>query len=884
MRSACTSAPSSRPPTRLRIVASPAGRRSPSAAGTVLDEPVPGPVFSRPFSRFLLLPPGLWAGGDVLPWRQNGGAQEPPTADLSRLFTVRQHGGRHLLAIPDEYRLSDWLPHREPSSFRLFICTVSWRRPLPRRDRVRLPVLRITRRRPPLGVAALGRRNGPKRRDPPVKLPALSAGEGRGVSPPHPTPPRHGDPPPCGIIVLDDEDEGVPEPSPAPAGPSPSSSAPPPLPQPNGGSPGSPGPPQSGGRGGGAYKAENERLFGEFLELCTRLTQEHPEVIPFLSNRHQKTSPDFLASAELRNVLARCLSRVRARRDKVYVYINELCTVLKAHTSRRKLTLLPVPSSSSSPPPPPPVSPQPPVSPAAVSPRPPGGSKRQIRYLENLLRVYMGEIRRLQERELDLAELDSEDSTYLQESRLKRKMMRIFERLCQLKQCSSLTGRVIEQRIQYRGTRYPEVNRRIERFINRPEVFPDYTDILKVIQKASARHSLGLARRQMESMAQDAFREVGNRLQERRHLDLVYNFGSHLTDQYRPGMDPALVDPELAKRLRKNRTMALTRLDDVISHYAQLQDESEEEERGRKRAARQRGTTPAPPGGSPQPAATPTKSRHAAGGKSREEEEEEESEEEESEEEEEEEEEEEDDDSEGDGSRGKEEEEEEEEEERSDEGSEAAAAQGDTVSHNHPPSPPPVTVTPWPPPDEEEESTTTTTTTKEMISPSPAPELFVLEIETLPLEPGETPPSSPRPPGGSEATPKTSPPSPQPSEPPPPPFADRRIVPDSRSRLELNVGGSPCIEVHSVGEEEEEEEGGGPGALPPPPHHSPLPDSTRADSPGRDLVSSSQGSPHCPPPQGLQVTPPDVGDPPPRQTSVATQCDPEEIIVLSDSD
>ncbi|NXK15599.1 DAXX protein, partial [Herpetotheres cachinnans] len=274
----------------------------------------------------------------------------------------------------------------------------------------------------------------------------------------------------------------------------------------------------------------------QFLELCTRLTEEHPEVIPFLSSRHQKASPDFLASAELRNILSRCLSRVRTRRNKVYVYINELCTVLKAHTLRRKLPLTSAPSIAALPSPPqPPASPQPPTLPTAGSSRPPSGSKRQIRYLENLLRVYMGEIRRLQERELDLAELDSEDSTYLQESRLKRKMMRIFERLCQLKQCSSLTGRVIEQRIQYRGTRYPEVNRRIERFINRPEAFPDYTDILKVIQKASARHSLGLARRQMESMAQDAFREVGNRLQERRHLDLVYNFGSHLTDQYRPG-------------------------------------------------------------------------------------------------------------------------------------------------------------------------------------------------------------------------------------------------------------------------------------------------------------------------------------------------------------
>ncbi|NWS85728.1 DAXX protein, partial [Toxostoma redivivum] len=205
-------------------------------------------------------------------------------------------------------------------------------------------------------------------------------------------------------------------------------------------------------------------------------------------------------------------------------------------------------------------------------PRRSGGSRRQIRHLEHLLRVYASEIRRLQERELDLAELDSADSPYLQENRLKRRMMRIFRRLCQLKECSSLTGRVLEQRIRFRGTRYPEVNRRIERFINRPDAFPDYSDILREIRGASARHGLGLGRRQMENMAQEAFREVGNRLQERRHLDLVYNFGSHLTDQYRPGTDPALSDPELAQRLRRNRRLALARLDDVIARFAQRQE------------------------------------------------------------------------------------------------------------------------------------------------------------------------------------------------------------------------------------------------------------------------------------------------------------------------
>lgn len=89
--------------------------------------------------------------------------------------------------------------------------------------------------------------------------------------------------------------------------------------------------------------------------------------------------------------------------------------------------------------------------------------------------------------------------------------------------------------------------------------------------------------------------------------------------------------------------------------------------------------------------------------------------------------------------------------------------------------------------------------------------------------------------------------------------------PLKRSRRDP-TGGSPCLEVHSVGSEDEEDAGGVGGS-----RRSPLPDSTRADSPGRDLVSSSQGSPRRPPSKACK-------------TSVATQCDPEEIIVLSDSD
>lgn len=46
----------------------------------------------------------------------------------------------------------------------------------------------------------------------------------------------------------------------------------------------------------------------------------------------------------------------------------------------------------------------------------------QLAYLENLLKVYNEEIRRLQERELSVEDLEKEDSSYIQEHKLKRKV------------------------------------------------------------------------------------------------------------------------------------------------------------------------------------------------------------------------------------------------------------------------------------------------------------------------------------------------------------------------------------------------------------------------------------------------------------------------------
>lgn len=46
----------------------------------------------------------------------------------------------------------------------------------------------------------------------------------------------------------------------------------------------------------------------------------------------------------------------------------------------------------------------------------------QIAYLENLLKVYNDEIMKLQQRDLGLDDLEKEDSSYIQEHKLKRKV------------------------------------------------------------------------------------------------------------------------------------------------------------------------------------------------------------------------------------------------------------------------------------------------------------------------------------------------------------------------------------------------------------------------------------------------------------------------------
>lgn len=77
------------------------------------------------------------------------------------------------------------------------------------------------------------------------------------------------------------------------------------------------------------------------MDHCKGHTQEHPEVVTFLQTKYAKASPDYLMSVEFRNALGRCLMRAQAKSTKTFVYINELCTMLKQHSAKRRALIQP---------------------------------------------------------------------------------------------------------------------------------------------------------------------------------------------------------------------------------------------------------------------------------------------------------------------------------------------------------------------------------------------------------------------------------------------------------------------------------------------------------------------------------------------------------------
>ena len=163
----------------------------------------------------------------------------------------------------------------------------------------------------------------------------------------------------------------------------------------------------------------------------------------------------------------------------------------------------------------------------------------RIKKLEKKLEVLDRRIRKCAEAELSLGEMESGNSAYMKEDHLKRVFVKTWQELCQLQRVNDSIVIEDEESAKYSGTPYPEVNRRVQRLLRLDE-FPDYVDIVQLLDRCNTKHSLGIAAEEKSQLARKVFKEVGKLIQRRRHRDFVGHFGSHLTDTFQPEQDPAL--------------------------------------------------------------------------------------------------------------------------------------------------------------------------------------------------------------------------------------------------------------------------------------------------------------------------------------------------------
>ena len=194
-----------------------------------------------------------------------------------------------------------------------------------------------------------------------------------------------------------------------------------------------------------------------------------------------------------------------------------------------------------------------------------GRLKLRLKEISNKIKI-------LNRAELTLEEMDMHDSTYIQESRLKKKFEKTWNKLCKILGRPPNTGRVVEKPVRISSTGYSMIDKAIAKFLKeKNNSFPDYFDIRDIVLDVNKKHDLRMSTKVLNGIIADIFTDIGNKLQRRRERDLLYNFGSHLLDDFSMENDPALSNEELAHQLHKNRKISKHNLKKVYAKYTHLE-------------------------------------------------------------------------------------------------------------------------------------------------------------------------------------------------------------------------------------------------------------------------------------------------------------------------
>ncbi|XP_072176579.1 uncharacterized protein [Diadema setosum] len=191
----------------------------------------------------------------------------------------------------------------------------------------------------------------------------------------------------------------------------------------------------------------------------------------------------------------------------------------------------------------------------------------KIRRLEKLMGRLHKEIRRYSEKELSFDDMLEEQSPHITEHKLRKRFVETWQKWCKMKGYEARTGRPMERKLKFQGTRYPEINSKVQRLI-REKGFPDFHDIHHLVKKVDSKNGLGIA--DIHSLSREIFEDIGQQFRRRRCDEFISNPG------YGPWAgipeDPAETSPELKRQLEDNATLGKKRMDAVFETFTKVQN------------------------------------------------------------------------------------------------------------------------------------------------------------------------------------------------------------------------------------------------------------------------------------------------------------------------
>ncbi|XP_046738574.1 uncharacterized protein LOC124406931 isoform X2 [Diprion similis] len=217
--------------------------------------------------------------------------------------------------------------------------------------------------------------------------------------------------------------------------------------------------------------------------------------------------------------------------------------------------------------------------------------REKLRALEKAMRRCERYIKKCETADVNFE--DENDSHYILAEKYKQRMVELYNKYCEITGESSDAGRDYLRPKHHSVTPLPILNQAISNFVNikmtkfretssyskkkggktrstNTVIFPDYVDILNCIKRCNMDQNLELTKAKQETIAKQAFLDLGAYLQRCRQSDYYDTFSLYLDND----SDPALEDVSLAEKLRKNKEIGKERLEKVFAEFVKKQDES----------------------------------------------------------------------------------------------------------------------------------------------------------------------------------------------------------------------------------------------------------------------------------------------------------------------